>query len=145
MSHSTARVSLVTLAVRDVPRSTAFYEALGWPLSPASVPGEVSFFNTAGGLLGIWGHDQLAADAGLPAGPPPAYRGAVYSVNLESPADVDALLARAVEAGAMLSRAAAKTEWGGYNGYFLDPDGHLWEVAHNPDWPLGEDGRPQLP
>jgi predicted lactoylglutathione lyase len=139
------RVSLVTLAVRDVERSTEFYQALGWTLSSVSVPGEVSFFDTQGGLLAIWGHEALAADAGLPAGSVPAYRGASYSVNLESRELVDELLKLATEAGGMIARSAQASEWGGYNGYFLDPDGHLWEAAHNPGWPIGPDGRSKLP
>ena len=139
------RVSLVTLGVRDVERSTAFYQALGWHLSSASVPAEVSFFKTQGGLLAIWGHQALADDADLPAGPVPAYRGASYAVNLESSELVDELLRLATEAGGMIARPAEATDWGGYNGYFLDPDGHLWEAAHNPGWPIGPDGRAQLP
>jgi predicted lactoylglutathione lyase len=139
------RVSLVTLAVRDVERSTAFYVALGWHLSSASVPGEVSFFKTQGGLLAIWGHQALADDADLPAGSVPAYRGASYAVNLESRELVDELLRLATEAGGMVARPAQETDWGGYNGYFLDPDGHLWEAAHNPGWPIGPDGVSHLP
>jgi uncharacterized glyoxalase superfamily protein PhnB len=131
--------------VRDVARSTAFYRALDWPLSPASVEGEVSFFRTQGAILALWGHDALAADAGVDAPPAPAYRGSGLAVNVESPAAVDDLLRRAEAAGARITRPAAKTEWGGYTGYFADPDGHLWEIAHNPDWPIGPDGRPQLP
>jgi predicted lactoylglutathione lyase len=133
------------LGVRDVARSTEFYRALGWSLSSASVEGEVSFFNTEGGILALWGHIALAADAGVIAEPAPAYRGVAFAVNVSSPAAVDELLGRAAAAGARITRAAEKTDWGGYNGYFADPDGHLWEVAHNPDWPIGPDGRPQLP
>ena len=145
--RSSARVSLVTLGVADVVRSTAFYEALGWPLSSYSVPGEVSFFNTAGGILAVWNYRALAEDAGLPAPDqmPAGFRAAANAINLDSPADVDSLIAKAVAAGATITRAAKATDWGGYNGYFADPDGHLWEVAHNPDWPIGADGRPQLP
>ena len=131
--------------MRDVARSTEFYRALGWPLSEASVAGEVSFFNTQGGILALWGHEALAADAGVESELAPAYRGTGLAVNVESPSVVDDLLRRAEAAGARITRAAAKTEWGGYNGYFADPDGHLWEVAHNPFWPIGPDGRPQLP
>jgi catechol 2,3-dioxygenase-like lactoylglutathione lyase family enzyme len=131
--------------VRDVARSTAFYRALGWPLSQASVEGEVSFFRTQGAILALWGHDALAADAGVDASTQPAYRGFGLAVNVESPAAVDDLVRRAEAAGARITRPATKTEWGGYNGYFADPDGHLWEVAHNPFWPIGQDGRPQLP
>ena len=142
-----ARFSLATLGVRDVTRSTEFYQALGWPLSKASVPGEVSFFDTDGGILAVWGDEELAKDAGLAGAAPgaAAYRGSAYAINLDSPADVDELLALAVQAGGRLTRPALATDWGGYNGYFADPDGHLWEVAHNPHWPIGPHGRPILP
>jgi predicted lactoylglutathione lyase len=137
----------VTLGVRDVARSTEFYLALGFPMSKASVPGDVSFFNTAGGLLAVWGDKDLAHDAGASTQPGgvPGYRGFGLAMNLDSRDDVDGFLAVAVAAGARVTRAAQATEWGGYNGYFADPDGHLWEVAHNPFWPIGEDGRPILP
>ena len=142
-----ARLSLVTLGVRDVARSTEFYKALGFPLSEASVPGDVSFFNTAGGLLAVWGDNDLAADANVAREPggDPAYRGFALAMNLDSPDAVDEFIAGAVAAGARVTRPAHATEWGGYNSYFADPDGHLWEVAHNPFWPIGEDGRPILP
>jgi predicted lactoylglutathione lyase len=140
-----ARVSLVTLGVKDVVRSTAFYAALGWPLSSASVPGDVSFFKTSGGLLAIWNEDLLAEDAGLTGGAVGDRRGHALAINLESREDVDAALATAAAAGARITKPARATDWGGYNGYFADPDGHLWEVAHNPFWPIGDDGRPTLP
>jgi predicted lactoylglutathione lyase len=139
------RVSLVTLGVKDVARSTAFYVALGWPLSSASVPGDVSFFKTAGGLLALWNEDLLAEDAGLPGAPPADRRGRALAINLESREEVDAALAAAVAAGGRITRAAQATDWGGYNGYFADLDGHLWEFAHNPFWPIGDHGRPTLP
>src|SRR4029077_3064368 len=139
------RVSLVTLGVKDVARSTAFYVALGWPLSSASVPGDVSFFKTAGGFLAIWGERNLAEDAGFPAPTATDRSDRALAINVESRDDVDAALAVAAAAGARITRPAQETDWGGYNGYFADPDGHLWEVAHNPFWPIGEDGRPALP
>jgi catechol 2,3-dioxygenase-like lactoylglutathione lyase family enzyme len=140
------RVSLATLGVRDLDRSTAFYLALGWPLSPASVPGEVSFFPTAGALLALYGHDALARDAGLPAGAvAPSFRGAALAINLEARAEVDRAFEQVRRAGGEVVRPPAPTPWGGYVGYFHDPDGHLWEVAHNPSWPIGPDGRPQMP
>ena len=139
-----ARVSLVTLGVADVARSTAFYVALGRHLSSASVPGEVSFFNTAGGLLAIWDDDSLAADAGVATTPGQGHRGAL-AINLESREEVDSAMVTALAAGATITRPALETDWGGYNGYFADPDGHLWEVAHNPFWPIGPDDRPTLP
>ncbi|HEV7193873.1 MAG TPA: VOC family protein [Jatrophihabitantaceae bacterium] len=137
-------VSLVTLGVADVAASSSFYEALGFRRSSASVPGEVSFFHTAGGILAVWGRAELAADSGVAeAG---AGAGSVsLAVNVGSRAAVDAALADALAAGARITRTAVATEWGGYNGYFADPDGHLWEVAHNPHWPLDDAGLPQLP
>ncbi len=140
-----ARVSLVTLGVTDVTRSTAFYEQLGWPLSSASVPGEVSFFRTAGGILALWGATELAADAGLTNSTSPGFRGVALAINCDSREQVDETLRTAEDAGAMVLNPAQLTEWGGYSGYFADPDGHVWEVAHNPAWPIGEDGRPALP
>jgi len=140
-----ARVSLVTLGVQDVARSTRFYIALGWPLSSASVPGEVSFFKTAGGLLALWREDALAEDAGVPPGPTGGNRGTALAINLDSSEQVDAALVTALTAGAQILKPGHATEWGGYNGYFADPDGHLWEVAHNPFWPIGPDDRPTLP
>ena len=139
------RVSLVTLGVSDVARSTLFYAALGWPLSSASVPGEVSFFKTAGGLLAIWSREALAADAGLPASQVAIPGGAALAMNLDSREQVDTALVAATAAGARLLMPGRETDWGGYNGYFADPDGHLWEVAFNPLWPIGRDGRPTLP
>ncbi|MGH3329031.1 MAG: VOC family protein [Streptomycetales bacterium] len=143
-----ARVSLVTLGVSDLDRATAFYRGLGWPLSSASVPGVVSFFRTAGGLLALFGRDDLAADAGVDPGVDPAaptgFRGVSLAVNVDDREQVDAALDQAVTAGGRLLKPGAATEWGGYSGYFTDPDGHAWEVAHNPGWPLGSDGRPML-
>jgi uncharacterized protein len=140
-----AAISLVTLGVRDVAASTAFYERLGFPLSSASVPGEVSFFRTAGGLLGIWSAHELAADARREQRADPGFRGVSLAINVGSPDAVDDALATAGDAGAELLKPAGATDWGGYQGYFADPDGHVWEVAHNPFWPLDEDGLPHLP
>ena len=135
------RISLVTLAVADVVRATEFYRALGWEPSSASVPGEVAFFATQGALLALWGREALAADAGVAIGG----AGMALAINLESPQAVDRALGRVEQAGGRIVRAAHATEWGGYSSYFADPDGHLWEVAHNPFWPIGPDGRPALP
>jgi uncharacterized protein len=139
-----ARVSLITLGVADVAASTAFYRALGWPLSPSSVPGEVSFFNTDGGLLALWGRDDLARDAGI-APTPAGFRGVATAINLEDRERVDACFDAVAAAGGEVVKLPVATDWGGYTGYFADPDGHLWEVAHNPSWPIGTDGRPDLP
>jgi catechol 2,3-dioxygenase-like lactoylglutathione lyase family enzyme len=145
-----ARVSLATLGVADVARATEFYSSLGWRLSPASVPGLVSFFHTAGGLLSLVGTDDIAADAGLAtrlpsANPATDFRGTMLAINVESPAAVDEGLRAAVTAGATLAKAGSSAEWGGYLGYFTDPDGHLWEITYNPDFPLDESGIPRLP
>lgn len=140
-----ARVTLLTLGVSDVPRATAFYQALGWSLSEASVPGEVSFFKLSNTVLALWGHDYLAADASAEPAPVPGFRGVALAINVEGPDEVEAALAAAVDAGGELRTPGHSTDWGGYNGYFADLDGHLWEVAHNPGWPLGPDGLPVLP
>ena len=139
-----ARVSLITLGVVDLNRSTDFYRALGWPLSSASV-GTVSFFRTGGAVLALWGRDDLAADAGVDAVTTSGFRAVALAINLEAPEDVDAALRQAVAAGGRLVRPAHTGDWGGDSGYFADPDGHLWEVAYNPFWPIGLDGRPILP
>jgi predicted lactoylglutathione lyase len=140
-----ARVSLITLGVSDVAHSTAFYQALGWDLSSASVPGEVSFFRTAGGLLALWGRADLAADAGVSIDESRRFRDVALAINVDTREQVDAALERAVAAGGKLLRPGISSDWGGYSGYFADLDGHVWEVAHNPAWPIGADGRPTLP
>jgi uncharacterized protein len=140
-----AVVSLITLGVRDVAASTRFYAALGFPLSSASVPGEVSFFRTSGGLLAVWGAADQAADARVDPPPPGAFSGVTLAINVESRRAVDAALAAAADIGARILKPAEETDWGGYQGYFADPDGYAWEVAHNPFWPLDERGLPQLP
>jgi hypothetical protein len=139
-----ARLSLATLGVTDLARSTAFYRALGWPLSPASQDG-ISFFRTAGGLLALYPLDDLAADAGSEPAPAAGFHGVALAINVDEAEQVDACLGEAVAAGATLLKPAATAEWGGRSGYFADPDGHAWEVAHNPGWPIGPDGRPQMP
>lgn len=137
--------SLLTLGVTDVARATAFYEAVGFTRSTDSVEGEVTFLRCAGTHLGLWSHGKLADDAQLPADPAPAFRGSSIAMNLPDRETVDAVFARWVEAGATPQRAPHETFWGGYTSYVLDPDGHLWELAHNPGWPLDERGLPQLP
>lgn len=138
-----ARANLVTLGVADVAAATAFYRRLGWRPSSASTA-DVSFFDLNGVVLALFGRADLAADAGVPDGPT-AFRGVALAINLGSPEEVDATFADAVAAGAVLVKAGQRTEWGGYSGYFADPDSHLWEVAHNPFWPLDQSGRVVLP
>ena len=139
-----AAISLITLGARDVPALTAFYRTIGFELSPASVDGDVSFFKTGGSILALWGVNDLRADAAA-EGEPGAFRGSALAINVASEAAVDDALSSAVAAGATIARPATKTDWGGYNGYFADPEGNLWEIAYNPHWPLDENGMPQLP
>lgn len=137
-------ISLITLGVADLDRATAFYRALGWPLSSASVPGEISFFRTGGGLLALWGKKDLAEDTGLPVSGDD-YGNATHAINLADRAAVDAAFTEIAAAGGTVLRAPRVMDWGGYSGYFADPDGHVWEVAHNPDWGLDGVGLPVLP
>ena len=140
------RVSLVTLGVADVAASTAFYERLGWRPSSASVAGEVTFIETPGPILGLWSSEELATDAGRPGvAASTAFRGVALAINVGSPGEVEDAIASWVSAGGTIARPAAPTDWGGYSGYVADPDGHLWEIAHNPFWPLDERGMPTLP
>jgi catechol 2,3-dioxygenase-like lactoylglutathione lyase family enzyme len=135
------RVSLVTLGVADSARARAFYEALGWS-DAVSPDGEVVFFQSGGMVLALWGRDELARDSGVEDGG--GWGGVTLAHNVGSPAEVDEVMAQADAAGARIARAAGPTFWGGYSGVFVDPDGHAWEVAHNPSWPLGEDGSVSL-
>ncbi len=137
------RISMVTLGVRELSRARAFYEALGF--APAEFPAEgVAFFDMNGIVLGLYGHDALAMDAGV-ASHGSGFRGTAIALNLEGEAEVDRALAHAKQCGATITRAAQKTFWGGYSGYFADPDGHLWEIAFNPHAPLNDDGHMTLP
>ena len=141
------RFSLVTLGVSDVEHATAFYHRLGWREAPSSVAGEVAFFATPGGVLALWETAELAKDAALPTmhANAPAFRAVALAVNLASREEVDDAIGDWVLAGGQITKAAAETEWGGYSAYVADPDGNLWELAHNPGWPLDERGLPQLP
>lgn len=139
-----ARLSFVTLGVRDVTRAAAFYDALGWERAP--FPSDaIVFYRTAGGLLALFKRRALAKDAGLPDTGPGGFGGVTIAINVDRREDVDAGLAAAVAAGATALRAAEDMPWGGRSGYFADPDGHAWEIAWNPAFPIGPDGRPQLP
>jgi len=136
------RVSLVTLGVADLDRSRRFYEALGWRSDSKPEDGVV-FFQSGGMVFGLWGRAELAKDSEVvDTG---GWGGVTLAYNVGSPAEVDAFLARARDAGATIARAGGKTFWGGYNGVFIDPDGHPWEIAHNPFWALGEEGDITLP
>ncbi len=137
------RLSFVTLGVADVARSRAFYERLGFSASKASNEA-VTFFNAGGVVLALFGRKALAEDAGV-ANAPAAFSGVALAHNVRSEADVDAVLAEATAAGGRIVKPAQRAAWGGWTGYFADPDGHLWEVAHNPFFPLDAHGIVQLP
>lgn len=127
------RISLVTLGVTDMGRAAAFYEALGW--RRVDSPDGVIAFDLIGQTLGLYPRDALAADLGVD--PASLGHGAVtLGHNLRSREEVEALLARAEAAGARILKPAQEVFWGGYHGYFADPDGHIWEIAHNPFSPL---------
>ncbi len=136
------RVSLITLGVGDVERAKRFYAALGWV--DKSPPGEdVVFFQAGGMVLALWGRAQLAEDTVVEDGG--GWGGVTLAYNTRSAEEVDVVLAEAERAGARILRPGAETFWGGYSGVFADPDGHPWEVAHNPRWILSDDGSVTLP
>jgi len=136
------RVSIITLGVQDVARARMFYETLGFKASSSSRE-SVTFFDAGGVVLGLYGRGPLAEDATVDDSPP-GFSGVALAYNARSEVDVDAVLAEAVAAGAKLIKPAGKVFWGGYSGYFADPDGHLWEVAFNPYFKLSDDGCIQL-
>jgi len=126
-----AHLSLVTLGVADVGRSTAFYEALGWRRSSASDADDITFFQLGSVVLAVYGASHLADDAVQPA-PIAGFRGVTLAINLVSPAEVDRVFAEWVAAGAVPVKQPVEVSWGGYSSYVADPDGHLWEIAFNP-------------
>ena len=130
------RISLITLGVTDLRRAMDFYGRLGWEGS--SPDGEVAFYQAGGMVFGLWDRALLAADSGVTDGG--GYGGITLAHNVRSPAEVDAVLDEARVAGGTVLREGSATEWGGYTGVFADPDGHPWEVAHNPHWTLAPDG-----
>jgi uncharacterized protein len=136
------RISLVTLGVADLGRARRFYERLGWRGQEVE---ETVFFQAGGGALVLWGRDKLAADSGLADDGVPRFSGVVLAHNVRSSAEVDETMAAAESAGGLVTRAAAETFYGGYAGVFTDPDGHAWEVAHNPGFTLAADGSLVLP
>jgi uncharacterized protein len=135
-----ARISIVTLGVDDLARSKAFYEALGWELA-SSVGDEICWFRTSDSYLGLFGREDLAEDAGMRSEPTAEFGGITLAICLESEAAVDAAFTEALAAGARLLKAAERADWGGYSGYVADPDGHPWEIAYNPGFPIADDGR----
>ena len=135
------RVSLVTLGVADLARTRAFYEGMGWTTGAAPAD-DVAFFQAGGMVIALWSREQLAEDSMVADGG--GWGGITLAHNVRSPAEVDAVLAEARAAGGTVLREGAATFWGGYSGVFADPDGHPWEIAHNPHWTIGDDGAVSL-
>lgn len=137
------RISLVTLGVADLPRARAFYEALGWRGQEVQ---ETVFVQAGPMALVLWSRAALADDSGVPVGDPAdGFGGIALAQNVRSREEVDSILAAAAAAGATVTRAPAETFYGGYAGCFTDPDGHVWEIAHNPGFTLTDDGALVLP
>ena len=136
------RISLVTLGVADLPRARTFYEQLGWHGQEVE---ETVFFQAGGIALILWGRRKLADDAGLESGGTDGFGGITLAHNVRSRAEVDEVMDRAAKAGAEVTRTARETFYGGYAGFFSDPDGHIWEIAYNPGFPLGQDGAITIP
>lgn len=135
------RVSLITLGVRDLPRARRFYEALGWHTA-AAPDDDIVFFQAGGFIVALWERTKLAQDSGVRDNG--GWGGVTLAHCVGSPSEVDAVLKEACGAGAELAREGGATFWGGYSGVFIDPDGHPWEVAHNPHWTLQNDGSVSL-
>jgi predicted lactoylglutathione lyase len=142
------RLTAITLGVRDFHAGVHFYEALGFVRKLRATGDEVAFFDAGGVVLALYRWDQLAADAALTPAPisgPGAFRGTTLAWNCASRAEVDAAFLRALAAGAKLLKPAQDTSWGGYSGYFADPDGHPWEIVHAPGFAFSPEGRLMLP
>ena len=135
------RISLVTLGVSDLPRARTFYERLGWT-TRAEADADIVFFQAGGLIVALWDRSELARDSGVEDRG--GFGGVTLAHNVASPEAVDAVFDEARVAGATITREPAATFWGGYSGVFVDPDGHAWEVAHNPHWTLRTDGSVEL-
>jgi uncharacterized protein len=140
-----AQLSIVTLGVADLARAEAYYSGLGWRRASSSIDGVISWYDLGGAWLGLFDSSELAEDATLPSAERGAFDGVTLAINVGSPAEVDAALAAAVAAGGTLVKPGTPTDWGGHSGYVADPDGHLWEVAHNPGFPLRDGGGIDIP
>lgn len=140
-----ARLGIVTLGVRDLNRSVEFYERLGWKRASSSVEGVIYWFNVGGTNLGLFPLDELAADADLPPRTSEGFGGVTLAINVSNEQAVTDALEAAKTAGAKIIKPAVKAEWGGFSGYFADPDGYPWEVAYNPSFPLDAEGRVSIP
>lgn len=138
------QLTIVGLGVADVAAARAFYERLGWRASSMSNE-HIAFFQAGGALVSLFGRAALLAEAGVPDPAGAGSTGMTLACNLESTEAVDAALATAVEAGGRITAPAEQRVWGGYSGYFADPDGHVWEVAWNPHLEMDAGGIPRLP
>ncbi|HEX8102002.1 MAG TPA: VOC family protein [Solirubrobacteraceae bacterium] len=136
------RVSLITLGVSDLARARAFYEGLGW-VTNAKPEDDVVFFQAGGMVVALWDRGRLAEDSGVADGG--GWGGVTLAYNVGEPGEVDAVIEEARAAGGRIAREGGETFWGGYSGLFVDPDGHPWEVAHNPRWEVRPDGSVRLP
>ena len=138
------RLSVITIGVRDLDTMIRFYtNVLGF--EDRGVKGEVAFFNAGGLVIGLWDETKLAEDAGTTKGSSGAFKGFALAYNARSEAEVDEIFGRLDQAGAKISKPPHKTYWGGYSGYFMDPEMNAWEVAWNPFWPIDVDGRVSVP
>jgi hypothetical protein len=145
VSEPDALLSLVTLGVANLKRSVVFYEALGFRRKVEALDG-IAFFQAGACAIAVWPSDELARDANVAfENMSETFRGFALAWNCRSKSDVDIVIKKAHCAGATVRKPAQDVFWGGYSGYFSDPDGHLWEVAYNPHFPLSDDGRLQLP
>jgi uncharacterized protein len=136
------RLSLITLGVADLGRARAFYEGLGWT-TRAKPDDDVAFFQAGGMVVALWDRARLAEDSTVQDGG--GWGGVTLAYNARSDGEVDEVIEQARAAGATIGREPGKTFWGGHSGVFVDPDGHPWEVAHNPRWTIAEDGSVRLP
>jgi catechol 2,3-dioxygenase-like lactoylglutathione lyase family enzyme len=140
-----ARVSIITLGVSDLARSKAFYEALGWSAVSSSVPDVIYWFRTADTYLGLHPYVALGEDGHIPLGPREGFGGVTFAINLESDEAVIDAFKDALAAGATALKAPEPAIFGGLSAYFADPDGYPWELAHNPHFPLDDEGRITIP
>ena len=136
------RLSLVTLGVDDLPRAVAFYSALGWKPGNDVEAQDVAFFQGPGTVIALWHRDELAKDSAVEDSG--GWGGVTLAYNTRDTAEVDAVIEQARAAGATIGREPAATFWGGYSGIFIDPDGHPWEVAHNPHWTITDEGQTRI-
>ena len=136
------RISLVTLGVADLTRARTFYQRLGWRGQEVE---ETVFFQAGGIALVLWGRDKVASDAGLEDGRTDGFGGITLAHNVRSRVEVDEVLDEAAKAGAQITQPARETFYGGYAGFFTDPDGHVWEIAYNPGFALDQDGAITIP